>query len=275
MSPPRVVARAVDCEPARSASFIRRASRPVFALAMPARKQTRAFTARAVARVALCALVVVASFANPIVAQDDADASDAPPGPARVLVRKRIVEDLIVEGSNVTVAVTLTNAGETEARKVKARDDGFANEDDFELITGKESLSATYATIAPGESVEYSFVVVPKKSGSFPGGAVSVSYLGTSGRETTHGSSNVLGATPVYTTMQKNIFAALKVGKYLTLGACRTIEDWVKYGTIIGSVCGALLLNWVALKVKKGVAAARRKMAVASLERSDRREKSA
>ena len=93
---------------------------------MPARKQTRAFTARAVARVALCALVVVASFANPIVAQDDADASDAPPGPARVLVRKRIVEDLIVEGSNVTVAVTLTNAGETEARKVKARDDGFA-----------------------------------------------------------------------------------------------------------------------------------------------------
>ena len=242
---------------------------------MPARKQTRAFTARAVARVALCALVVVASFANPIVAQDDADASDAPPGPARVLVRKRIVEDLIVEGSNVTVAVTLTNAGETEARKVKARDDGFANEDDFELITGKESLSATYATIAPGESVEYSFVVVPKKSGSFPGGAVSVSDLGTSGRETTHGSSNVLGATPVYTTMQKNIFAALKVGKYLTLGACRTIEDWVKYGTIIGSVCGALLLNWVALKVKKGVAAARRKMAVASLERSDRREKSA
>ena len=242
---------------------------------MPARKQTRAFTARAVARVALCALVVVASFANPIVAQDDADASDAPPGPARVLVRKRIVEDLIVEGSNDTVAVTLTNAGETEARKVKARDDGFANEDDFELITGKESLSATYATIAPGESVEYSFVVVPKKSGSFPGGAVSVSYLGTSGRETTHGSSNVLGATPVYTTMQKNIFAALKVGKYLTLGACRTIEDWVKYGTIIGSVCGALLLNWVALKVKKGVAAARRKMAVASLERSDRREKSA
>ena len=242
---------------------------------MPARKQTRAFTARAVARVALCALVVVASFANPIVAQDDADASDAPPGPARVLVRKRIVEDLIVEGSNVTVAVTLTNAGEPEARKVKARDDGFANGDDFELITGKESLSATYATIAPGESVEYSFVVVPKKSGSFPGGAVSVSYLGTSGRETTHGSSNVLGATPVYTTMQKNIFAALKVGKYLTLGACRTIEDWVKYGTIIGSVCGALLLNWVALKVKKGVAAARRKMAVASLERSDRREKSA
>ena len=242
---------------------------------MPARKQTRAFTARAVARVALCALVVVASFANPIVAQDDADASDAPAGPARVLVRKRIVEDLIVEGSNVTVAITLTNAGETEARKVKARDDGFANEDDFELITGKESLSATYATIAPGESVEYSFVVVPKKSGSFPGGAVSVSYLGTSGRETTHGSSNVLGATPVYTTMQKNIFAALKVGKYLTLGACRTIEDWVKYGTIIGSVCGALLLNWVALKVKKGVAAARRKMAVASLERSDRREKSA
>merc|ERR1712216_315390 len=237
----------------------RRASRPVFALAMPARKQTRAFTARAVARVALCALVVVASFANPIVAQDDADASDAPPGPARVLVRKRIVEDLVVEGSNVTVAVTLTWAGETEARKVKARDDGFANEDDFELITGKESLSATYATIAPGESVEYSFVVVPKKSGSFPGGAVSVSYLGTSGRETTHGSSNVLGATPVYTTMQKNIFAALKV----------------KYGTIIGSVCGALLLNWVALKVKKGVAAARRKMAVASLERSDRREKSA
>jgi translocon-associated protein subunit beta len=242
---------------------------------MPARNQTRARTARAIARIALCALVVVASFANPIVAQDDADASDAPAGPARVLVHKRILEDLVVEGANVTVSIALTNAGQTEARKVKARDDGFANGEDFELITGKESLSATYATIAPGERVEYSFVVVPKKSGSFLGGAASVSYLGTSGRETTHGASNFVGEMPVYTMTQKNIFTALKVGKYLTLGACKTMEDWVKYGMIIGSVCGALLLNWVALKVKRGVAAARRKMAVASLERIDMREKSA
>lgn len=95
----------------------------------------------------------------------------------------------------------LMNVGEMEVRKVKARDDGFANEDDFELIMGKEFLSVMYVMIVFGESVEYLFVVVLKKLGLFLGGVVSVSYLGTSGRETTYGSSNVLGATFVYMMM--------------------------------------------------------------------------
>lgn len=51
------------------------------------------------------------------------------------------------------------------------------------------------------------------------------------------------------------------------------IEDWVKYGMIIGSVCGALLLNWVAFKVKKGVVVVRCKMVVVFFECSDRCEK--
>lgn len=234
------------------------------------------------ARVArVCALVAIASLAPAIARAQNDDAvptgdatDDVPPSPARLLARKRVVEDLAIEGQNLTVTVSLTNAGDVEARKVKAKDDGFSS-DDFELVTGKESLSASFASIAPGETVEYSFVVVPKKSGSFVGGAASVSYQGTSGRETTYGTSNVIGAVPVYTKTQKNIFTALEVGRYLTLGACKTMEDWVKYGTLVGGVAGVLTLNWFALKVKKGVAAARRKMAVASLERSDKREKAA
>ena len=33
-----------------------------------------------------------------------------------------------------------------------------------------------------------------------------------------------------------NIFTALEIGRYLTLGACKTMEDWVKYGTLVGGV---------------------------------------
>ena len=249
-------------------------------LTMSARPSRTSRARPSLARVArACALVAIA-FAAIARAAPDADvstddvAADAPPSPARLLARKRVVEDLAIEGQNLTVTVSLTNAGDLEARKVKARDDGFSSAD-FELVTGKESLSASFASIASGETVEYSFVVVPKKSGSFVGGAASVSYQGTSGRETTHGTSNVVGAVAVYTKTQKNIFTALKIGRYLTLGACKTMEDWVKYGTLVGGVAGVLALNWFALKVKKGVAAARRKMAVASLERSDKREKAA
>ena len=88
---------------------------------------------------------------------NDDVAADAPPSPARLLARKRVVEDLAIEGQNLTVTVSLTNAGDLEARKVKARDDGFSSAD-FELVTGKESLSASFASIASagaGRSVRF------------------------------------------------------------------------------------------------------------------------
>ena len=215
---------------------------------------------------ACVAALALASASSPVFAQEDLSQL-----PAHVLAHKRVVEPIVVEGHNMTVTITVTNAGESEARKVKVTDKGFPKED-FELITGEDSLSATYATLEPGASETYSFVVVPLKSGTFYGSAAQVSYLATSGRETTQGSSNVVDAVPVYTRLQKNIFTALKVGRYLTLGACKSMEDWVKYGTIIGFVVGVLMLNWVALKVKKTVAAMRRKMAVASLERSEKKK---
>jgi len=202
-----------------------------------------------------------------------AESDDEPlaePTVARILAHKTLSPSLAVEGMNLTVTVALTNAGGSEARKVRARDDGFSSEA-FELLTGKESLSATYASVMPGETVKYSFTVVPKTSGSYKAGAASVSYQGASGRETTHGTSNVVGDVLVYTKVQRKIFTAIEVGRYLTLGACKTMEDWVRYGTLFGSVAGALLLNWFALKVKKGVAAARRRMAVAALERGEKK----
>ena len=265
----------------RARPVVTRTRHPTDARLTMSARPSRASRARpSLARVARACTLVAIAFAAIARAAPDADvstddvAADAPPSPARLLARKRVVEDLAIEGQNLTVTVSLTNAGDLEARRVKARDDGFSSAD-FELVTGKESLSASFASIASGETVEYSFVVVPKKSGSFVGGAASVSYQGTSGRETTHGTSNVVGAVAVYTKTQKNIFTALEIGRYLTLGACKTMEDWVKYGTLVGGVAGVLALNWFALKVKKGVAAARRKMAVASLERSDKREKAA
>lgn len=228
---------------------------------------TRRSTTYARCVTACVAALALATAGTAVRADDSADVSK----PAHVLVHKRVVEPLAVQGENMTISITLVNAGETEARKVKVSDKGFP-ETDFELITGKDSLSATYATLEAGASEEYSFVVVPKTSGTFNGGVASVSYLASSGREVTHGASNVVSGVPIYTAMQKNVFTALKIGRWLTLGVCKTMEDWIKYATIFGSIGGILLLNWFALKVKKGVAAARRKLAVASLERAQKKE---
>ena len=219
---------------------------------------------------ARCVTACVAALALATAGNARADDSSDVAKPAHVLVHKRVVEPLSVQGENMTISITLVNAGETEARKVKVSDKGFP-ETDFELITGKDSLSATYATLEAGASEEYSFVVVPKTSGTFNGGAASVSYLASSGREVTHGASNVVSGVPIYTALQKKVFTALKIGRWLTLGVCKTMEDWIKYATIFGSIGGILLLNWFALKVKKGVAAARRKLAVASLERGSKK----
>jgi|UniRef100_A0A7S0WEB9 translocon-associated protein subunit beta len=230
---------------------------------MPGRRSnTRASYARTFTAVATLALAIAGGARAQM--DDDADA----PKNAHVLAHKSVVDALCVEGQNMTIKIALHNAGGTAARKVKVVDEGFDSEN-FELITGSESLTANFETLVPGASESYSFVVVPKTSGSFYGGAASVQYLGSSGREVTHGKSNVVDAIPVYTTTQKNIFTALKVGKYVTLGACKTMEDWLKYGTIIGTVVGVLALNWLALKVKKGVAAMRRRYAVAALSKQD------
>ena len=233
------------------------------AFAMPS-SRTRS-TVATTARALVTRAIAIACLALGAHASEDDLATTA-----RVLARKTIAPAMAVEGQNLTVTVSLVNAGTAEARKVRVRDDGL-DASAFELIGGKDALSATYATLAPGERVEYAYTVVPKTSGSFKASAASVSYLGTSGRETTRGTSNVLGDVLVYTKTQRNIFTALEVGKYLTLGACKTMEDWVRYGTLFGGVAGALALNWFALKVKKGVAAARRRMAVASLERADKK----
>ena len=226
------------------------------------RSHARASYARTFTVVATLALAIAGGARAHT--DDDVEA----PKNAHVLAHKSIIDALCVQGHNMTIQISLHNAGDTAARKVKVVDKGFDSEN-FDLITGSESLTANFETLEPGATESYSFVVVPKMSGSFYGGAASVQYLGSSGREVTYGASNVVNAIPVYTTTQKNIFSALKVGKYLTLGACKTMEDWLKYGTIIGTVVGVLALNWVALKVKKGVAAMRRRYAVAALSKQD------
>lgn len=225
------------------------------------RSSARLSYARAFAAVAIAALAIGSARAE----SDDVDASS----PAHVLAHKSVVNDLCVQGQNMTIKIAVHNVGGTAARKVKVVDRGFENDPNFVLITGSASLVGNFETLEPGASDSYSFVVVPKTSGSFYGGSATVQYLGKSGWEVTHGISNVVDAIPVYTKTQKNVFTALTIGKFVTLGACKTMDDWLKYGTIIGTVVGVLALNWVALKVKKSVAELRRRYAVASLSKQE------
>jgi hypothetical protein len=99
-------------------------------------------------------------------------ASDGTGDRALVLARKSISSEfsrpyggetlgnVLVEGSNFTVTVTLYNVGGQEAFEIEVEDEW--EEDKFTLMDG--SMRAAFTRLAPGENAEYSFVLSPQFS---------------------------------------------------------------------------------------------------------------
>mmetsp|Transcript_40791 Transcript_40791/g.100773 ORF Transcript_40791/g.100773 Transcript_40791/m.100773 type:complete len:229 (-) Transcript_40791:108-794(-) len=217
-------------------------------------------------RSALLFLAAAALLVCGAVAEDPAGAPTS--SVAHLIVHKSVVETQLVIGQNMTIKIEVFNAGSSIARAVEVTDPGF-DSGNFE-VSGGASTTASFASLAPGATKVLSFVVVPKVTGQFSAGPCKVTYLASSAStETTSGVSNALPKIAILSIADKHVDTALTVGAYLSLGFCRTMDDW-KRGAMIAGV-GSLLLggNWLALKGKDALAQNRRRKAIESLTKEE------
>jgi len=83
---------------------------------------------------------------------------------ARLLASKSILNEMLVEGKDLTTEYTIFNVGGSAALDVELSDASFP-EGDFEPVRGQ--LNVKWPRIAPGSNVSHVVVVRPVKSGYF------------------------------------------------------------------------------------------------------------
>jgi len=109
---------------------------------------------------------------------------------ARILVSKSILNELIVEGKDLTVEYNIFNVGGSAALDVQLNDGGFASEY-FEVAAG--SLNAKWSRLSPGSNVTHVAVVQALQSGYFNFTSAEVSYQPSEGAERVFGYSSAPG----------------------------------------------------------------------------------
>ncbi|ELU02607.1 hypothetical protein CAPTEDRAFT_184319 [Capitella teleta] len=93
---------------------------------------------------------------------------------ARLLAAKNILNEILVEGRDLTVQYNIFNVGGSAAREVSLTDASFP-ESDFEVIQG--SLEVNWNRLAPGSNVSHAVILRPTKSGYFNFTSAEISYL--------------------------------------------------------------------------------------------------
>eukprot|EP00892_Ulva_mutabilis_P009173 jgi/Ulvmu1/6628/UM003_0266.1 len=153
--------------------------------------------------------------------EDDEYADPEVVEPALLVAYKSVKTAKIVQGCNVTIAVSLYNVGKGSATDVSVED---VLPQDFELIEGK--LTSSYGALDPGASVDMEYIAIPRVGDNkFIVRPAKVVY--TSAKETKP--RTLLSTTPymdVLSTRQNMELHLVKVGKYLSLGVLRTRRDW-------------------------------------------------
>merc|ERR1712072_929530 len=166
-------------------------------------------------------------------------------------------ENAHVQGDNVTVSVTATNAGLANARNVVIKAPLNRNGGKW-LQVNEESLEQKLSNLDVGETKEMTYVYNVKDAGTYVVEPVTIQYFASETREVTKGESNVVKNVKVLTPMQNNVRKALRVTGFFSLGALNTVEDWLQFSKWIAGMIALLLVNWVALKIKYGVQSLRR-----------------
>jgi len=92
---------------------------------------------------------------------------------ARLLVSKNILNQLVVQGKDLTVHYSIYNVGSSAAIGVTLSDESFPS-GDFEVVQGLKS--AKWRSIAPGTNVSHTLIMRPQKSGMFNFTAAQVTY---------------------------------------------------------------------------------------------------
>lgn len=153
---------------------------------------------------------------------------------AHLIVRKSVGDELVVQGRNVTVTISIFNAGAASAKAVTLEDVIPSN---ATLLDG--SLTATFPRIAEGSSVQHTYTMTFNAGGAgmvLP--SASVKYQAEEGSVQTGESSQV--GIYVMTPVQKITRSAVYVGTYVSLGMARSPADW-RNMFIIAAVVGIVV----------------------------------
>jgi len=198
-------------------------------------------------------------------------------GEAFILTRRDLSSFLIREGDKLKVTIEVHNAGDGEATNVKVSD----SEWDAQLFETKGDISASFDSIAAGATKAFSFSVVPSVPlNRFEQPEISVSYttegrtvsaqgpkeylkvhskdemfrrkllsvgIGLNRRALAHSAPWLSHSRALALSLALRASLVRQVGAWLTLGAVRDEETWIK--TIVGTA-GVVVLYalWSVLK---------------------------
>ncbi|XP_076802890.1 translocon-associated protein subunit beta-like [Clavelina lepadiformis] len=120
---------------------------------------------------------------------------------AKIILVKRILNDIITERNDLAIEYNLYNIGDGVATDVELADSSF-HESDFELISGMTSVK--WSRINAGSNVTHAIVVQPLRAGDFNFTSAVVQYVSEKGVDVTFGYSNEIGEQEILSLKEYN-----------------------------------------------------------------------
>jgi len=136
---------------------------------------------------------------------------------AHVLLHQTVSSSAFVQGENVTVSVTATNAGLANARNVVVKAPQTRNEGKWTQVN-EESLEQKMTNLDVVETKEMTYVYNVEDAGTYTVEPATIQYFASDTREVTKGESNVVKNVKVLTPMQNNARKALRVTGFFLVG---------------------------------------------------------
>ena len=136
----------------------------------------------------------------------------------------------------------------------------------FEFVEGQPA--ATVESIEAGESFQHTFVLRPKSPGELSAPAATVSYTPFPNAEVQSGISTTIQGLTVFSPLENRVAQAVAVGRYLSLGYCQTVGDWMRVGFAVAAILVAIFGNSAFGSIQAANARRKRKAAIKELQES-------
>jgi len=164
-------------------------------------------------------------------------------------------------GKAMTFNVEIHNMGDGDAYNVDFFDDAIASENGKAFKLKEGSFKNHFDKIDAGDYVTFKQVIVPLAAGPMlmPSSIVTYSTDKSGGKKI-----SVVGSVDGFNVMtgaQANTKSLLKIGKVVSFGFCKSLNDWIRFAVIVGVVGAFTISKSAVTKAKKVSDARRRKLA--------------
>jgi len=183
---------------------------------------------------------------------------------AFLLVKKAVVEEVVVQGRNFTVKLDFYNTGTNTAQSIKISEPALP--DELQLVAG--ALKGEIPSLAPGKHASWKYTVVSSSSGRYVAPPCTVTYQADSDADSVQETMSTIFAAAILTPTQKTLNTVLKGGSYMTFGLLNTANDWRNAGISVAVIALLVGFNWTYAKVVQTTSDRRRQRALEELEGS-------